>query len=110
VDLEGFRALMREAGVEDVADTTVAIYVEDSPKIFAEIETAVAAGDAGAVSGAAHSLKSASGNIHAKRLFELLQGMEALGRAGDLAGARDAIGELRAEFAAVMSYLGGARG
>jgi len=110
VDLEGFRALMREAGVEDVVDTTVAIYLEESPKIFAQIETAVASGDAEAVRRAAHSLKSASGSIHAKRLYELLQGMEALGRAGDLAGVRDAIVELRAEFAAVMSYLGAARG
>jgi len=33
-----------------------------------------------------------------------------LGRAGDPAGVREAIVELRAEFAAVMSYLGAARG
>jgi len=105
VDLEGFRTLMREAGVEDIVETTVAIYMDEAPKIFAGIEAAVTAGDAEAIRRTAHSLKSASGNIRAMRLFELLKGMEALGRAGESVKARDAIGELRAEFGAVMSYL-----
>ncbi len=107
VDLEGFRRLMREAGVADVVDTTVAIYLDDAPKIFERIETAVGAGDAEGIRNAAHSLKSASGNIRAMRLFELLKSMEALGRAGDTTKAGDALGELRSEFTAVISYLRG---
>ncbi len=105
VDLEGFRALMREAGVEDVVDTTVDIYLEESPAIFARLEQAVAAGDSDGARKSAHSLKSSSGNIRAHRLSRLLQAMEMLGRDADPEGARSAMPELSAEFGAVMAYL-----
>ncbi|MDP2959475.1 MAG: response regulator [Longimicrobiales bacterium] len=105
VDLEGFRETMREAGVEEVVDTTLAIYVGDAPVIFAGLEAAVAAGDTDGVRRSAHSLKSASGNIRANRLYGLLQAMEHLGRDGDAEGVRAAWPELDAEFSAVMAYL-----
>jgi HPt (histidine-containing phosphotransfer) domain-containing protein len=105
VDLEGFRATMRQAGVEEVVDTTLAIYVGDAPVIFAGLEAAVAAGDTDGVRRSAHSLKSASGNIRANRLYGLLQAMEKLGRDGDAEGVRAAWPELNAEFSAVMAYL-----
>ncbi|MHB1194237.1 MAG: hybrid sensor histidine kinase/response regulator [Longimicrobiales bacterium] len=105
VDLEGFRALMREAGVEEVVDTTLAIYMEESPGIFSALEDAVAAGDTAGARRRAHSLKSSSGNIRANRLYRLLQAMENLGRDSDAEGARAALPELRAEFGAVMEQL-----
>jgi PAS domain S-box-containing protein len=105
VDLDAFRALMREAGVEEVVDTTVAIYVEEAPGIFAAIERAVAGRDADAVRKGAHSLKSASGNIRADRLFHLLQSFEDMGRDGDVGGIEAALPGLRAEFGAVMEQL-----
>jgi two-component system, sensor histidine kinase and response regulator len=105
VDLEGFRALMRDAGVEEVVDTTVDIYMEESPVIFAALEAAVTAGDSDGARRRAHSLKSSSGNIRANRLYQLLQAMEMLGRDADPEGARSALPELRAEFDAVMAYL-----
>jgi len=105
VDLDGFRALMREAGVEEVVDTTLDIYLEESPRIFAALDVAVAAGDPDATRRLAHSLKSSSGNIRANRLFGLLQAMETLGRAADAEGARSALPELREEFGAVMAQL-----
>jgi HPt (histidine-containing phosphotransfer) domain-containing protein len=96
---------MREAGVEGVVDTTLDIYLEESPVIFAALEAAVGAGDSDGTRGRAHSLKSSSGNIRANRLYHLLQAMEALGRDGDVEGARSALAELREEFDAVMAYL-----
>ncbi len=105
VDLEGFRALMREAGVEDVVDTTVAIYLEESPVLFAGLEESATAGDTEGTRRRAHSLKSSSGNIHANRLYRLLQVMENLGRDADAEGARLALPELREEFGAVMECL-----
>ena len=105
VDLEGFRATMREAGVEEVVDTTLAIYASDAPAIFAGLEAAVAAADTDELRRGAHSLKSASGNIRANRLCGLLQAMENLGRDGDAEGARAAWPEVKAEFGAVMAYL-----
>ena len=105
VDLEGFRAVMRAAGVEEVVDTTIAIYLDDAPGIFEKIESSVEADDAEGVRKAAHSLKSASGNIRANRLYEMLQEMERLGRDGDVGGVRAAFPPLRSEFRAVMEYL-----
>ena len=105
VDLEGFRTLMREAGVEEVADATVEIYLSEAPRIFGQVEEAVRSGDPEAARRAAHSLKSASGNIRAARLADLLQAMEASGKAGDLAGVQGAFPALQAEFRSVMAYL-----
>jgi PAS domain S-box-containing protein len=110
VDLEGFREVMREAGVEEVVDTTVDIYLDDAPAIFVGIESAVADGNVEAVRRGAHSLKSASGNIRAHRLYELLQEMEGLGREGDVTRIRTAFPDLREEFRAVMAYLRKVRG
>jgi len=109
VDLEGFRAVMREAGVEEVVDSTLEIYVDDAPGIFASIAGAVEASDADAVRKAAHSLKSASGNIRAHRLYQMLQAMENAGKAGDVDVARTAFPELKGEFEAVMEFLRAAR-
>jgi CheY-like chemotaxis protein/HPt (histidine-containing phosphotransfer) domain-containing protein len=105
VDLEGFRAIMREAGVEEVVDATVDIYLTEAPTIFEEIDGAVRSGDTEGTRRAAHSLKSASGNIRAGRLSDLLQAMEVLGKEGDVEGALVAFPELHAEFESVMTYL-----
>jgi len=105
VDLEGFRATMREAGVEEVVDTTLEIYLSEAPVLFRGIEEAVASGAPEEVRRAAHSLKSASGNIRANRLAFLLQYMEDRGQAGDVEGARELFGALREEYRAVIDYL-----
>jgi HPt (histidine-containing phosphotransfer) domain-containing protein len=96
---------MREAGVEEVVDTTVDIYLDEAPGIFSGIEQAIVEGDSDRTRKGAHSLKSASGNIRANRLYGLLQSMEGLGKAADVEGSRSALPELRAEFDAVMEYL-----
>jgi len=105
VDLETFRAVMRKAGVEEVVDATLAVYLEEAPRIFGRLSSAVASGDAGAVSSYAHSLKSSSGNIHATALSETMRRLEALGREGDLDAIRDFFPEARARFDRVMAYL-----
>ena len=105
VDLEGFREVMRAAGVEEVVDTTIEIYLAEAPTIFSALDTAVLTGASEDVRRAAHSLKSASGNIRAERLASLLQEMEHRGRDQDVEGAREALEELRAEYRAVIAYL-----
>ncbi|MFQ5537998.1 MAG: Hpt domain-containing protein [Gemmatimonadota bacterium] len=107
VDLEAFRETMRAAGVEEVVDATVEVYLSEMPAVFRRISDAVEAGDAEAVRSAAHSLKSASGNIRAQRMFHLLQELEDLGRRGDVAGIRALWPEVRDEFSAVVRYLQG---
>jgi len=105
VDLEGFRAVMREAGVEEVVEVTLDVYLSEAPELFRALEQALDGGDAEAVRRAAHSLKSASGNIRAKQLADMLQGMEDRGKQGEVAEARAALGTLRDEYQAVIRYL-----
>jgi HPt (histidine-containing phosphotransfer) domain-containing protein len=110
VDLDGFRAIMREAGVEEVVDATIDIYLAEAPGLFAALDGAVTNGVPEDVRRTAHSLKSASGNIRATRFPGLLQAAENLGRDGDMEGARTAFDELRAEYRRVIDFLQASRG
>jgi CheY-like chemotaxis protein/HPt (histidine-containing phosphotransfer) domain-containing protein len=110
VDLVGFRDVMREAGVEEVVDVTLDVYLSEAPELFRSLEAAVHGGEGEAMRRAAHSLKSASGNIRAKRLAELLQRMENQGRDGDVEGARRALPDLRDAYEAVVRYVRADRG
>ncbi len=105
VDLESFRASMREAGVEEAVDATVAVYLEEAPALFDGLSKAAASGDPDAVSRHAHSLKGSSGNIRATALSEAMQRLEALGREGDLDAIRAFLPEARTRFDQVMAYL-----
>lgn len=105
VDIESFRAVMREAGIEEIVDTTLEIYQSEAPGIFAALEQAMEAGDAEGIRAQAHGLKSSSGNIRAGGLAELLQQLESLGREGDIAGAKDFFPGVAKEYRSVMDYL-----
>jgi two-component system sensor histidine kinase/response regulator len=82
VDLDGFRATMREAGVEDAAGEMLAVFLTDAPSRMTAIEGAVAGGTPESVSRAAHAYTSAAGTIRATRLAELLREMEQAGGEG----------------------------
>jgi len=108
VDLEGFRAGLREAGVEDVADEVLATFASEAPGRIAALETAAAAGDAAIVGKAAHAYKSAAGTIHATDLAELLRQTEAAGKANDLGAINDLLPRVRRAHDATVSYLAAA--
>ena len=105
VDVESFRAVMREAGIEEIVDTTLEIYQSEAPGIFGALEQAMEAGDAEGIRAQAHGLRSSSGNIRAGGLAELLQQLESLGREEDVAGARDLFPGVAKEYRSVMDYL-----
>ncbi len=62
-------------------------------------------GDSEEIRTTAHSLKSSSGNIRAKRLAALLQELESLGKEGDAQGAAALFPTVRSEYEAVMDFL-----
>ena len=88
VDLEGFRATMREADAEDTVDAILATFVTALPGFLASLTAAVAAQDAPRIQRAAHNLKSAAGSIGAAGLATLLANMETAALAGDVARGR----------------------
>src|SRR6266571_3842869 len=109
VDLDTFRRDMREAGVEEAVDAILDTFVESAGERIGALTTALASGEAQAIKRAAHAFKSSAGTIGAKGLAALLQQLEALAEAGDVAQARALGDRLAQESAAVTAYVRRAR-
>ncbi len=102
--LEQFRELDPAGGLA-LADRILGVYLDTCGKSFTQIEEATAAGDGEVLRRAAHSLKSSSGNVGAKRLYALLREFEGLGRDGGIEAARARLDELRHAFARACAEL-----
>ncbi|WP_347248162.1 response regulator [Zoogloea sp.] len=86
---------------EDLLAQLVVMYVEDEPRLVADIEAAVVAGDAEALYGSAHALKGAVSNFCAARAQAKAQQLERMGRERRLENAPAALAELKQELAAL---------
>ncbi len=102
--LDQFRELDPEGGLA-LAKRILTVYLDTCGKTFTEIEAGTTAGDGEGLRRAAHSLKSSSGNVGAKRLYALLRNFENLGRDGRVDEARDHLDELRRAFAHTCAEL-----
>ena len=109
VDLDAFRAEMREAGVEEAVDAILDTFVQSAGERVTALTAALALGEAEAIKRAAHAFKSSAGTIGAKRLAALLQEFEALAEAGDVVRARALAERFAEESAAVTAYVRRAR-
>jgi HPt (histidine-containing phosphotransfer) domain-containing protein len=105
IEIDGFRAAMREAGVEEIVESTLAIYLDEAPQAFARLEEAAKVRDAHASAAAAHALKSASSNIWATDLVDLLNPIETACLEGDTSQVAEALDALRPLFARVITYV-----
>jgi len=94
---------------EFIADF-IGTFLRTAPKQVAEIREGMDAGDAARVQMAAHTLKSNSADMGARRLSELARRFEHAGRDGDLAGVKGALGDLEAAFAEARDALEARRG
>jgi HPt (histidine-containing phosphotransfer) domain-containing protein len=83
----------------------IGFFFEDGPKLLAEIQTAVGAGDAIAIEKKAHRLKGTVLYLGADSTNEAVSRVEALGRVGDLKGAAEAIRALEAEMTRLAEAL-----
>jgi HPt (histidine-containing phosphotransfer) domain-containing protein len=104
IDEAAFANLVAMTG-EDFIGELVAAYVEEAPPLLAEMERALAAGQAEDFARAAHSLKSSSASLGALGFSEQARQMEGLGRSGDLAGAGERMELFVAEYARVERAL-----
>jgi two-component system, sensor histidine kinase and response regulator len=75
-------ALSRVGGDEELLKEIAEIFLEDYPKVLAEIQAALASGDARRLEQSAHSLKGSAGNFGAKAVVGAASRLEQLGRAG----------------------------
>lgn len=105
VDLDSFKASMREAGAEDAVEAMLEVFIDDAPGRIEALESAVAAEDPAAVARASHVFKSATGTIGANGLAELLKESELAGEAGDIDKASGLLERIRPLYELVMEQL-----
>ena len=81
------------------------LFLEDCPKLLAEIRGAVASGDAHTLERAAHTLKGSIANFGAEAAREAALRLESLGRTGNLSPAQEAYSALETEVGRFTSAL-----
>jgi HPt (histidine-containing phosphotransfer) domain-containing protein len=105
VDLDEFRSAMRDAGIEEIVEPMLELFVTEAAKGMAVINDAMAAGNLDALGRAAHSMKSSAGNVRAKTLAAALQELETAAVSGDRAAASRLLGAVAAQHAAALAFL-----
>lgn len=111
VDVED--ALARVLGNEALLEQLLQVYARDAS--VADLARAVEAGDAQGARAAAHALKGVAANLSMTALSDLAARMLELLHAGDLAGARSLMEQVRAAHERVLAAIaadagaGGAR-
>jgi CheY-like chemotaxis protein/HPt (histidine-containing phosphotransfer) domain-containing protein len=91
-------ALARVDGDVNFLREMAGMFLEDCPKLMAEIRGALAAGDAPKLQRAAHRLKGEVGQFQAAAAFAAARQLEELGRAGQLREAAEAQAALEAQL------------
>jgi two-component system sensor histidine kinase/response regulator len=81
------------------------LFVEQYPKLLAEMDRAVALGDGTSLERVAHSLKGAVANFGADAAVNDADRIETLGHAGDFVAAREAVALLRNELERIRPAL-----
>jgi signal transduction histidine kinase/DNA-binding response OmpR family regulator/HPt (histidine-containing phosphotransfer) domain-containing protein len=102
--LNSFRGLQRD-GAPDMVHRILGLYLQSSPELIKQIRSAVAGGDAPGLHRAAHSLKSSSAMVGAKRLSELCRELEMLGKSGAVESAAGKLEAFEAELGRVLPAL-----
>jgi len=105
VDVEAFRAEMREAGIEGVVDDSLLLFRDTAPARLRVLQEAGTRGDLEQVRREAHGLKSPAGTIKAHRLHGLLSDVEDLAFAGDLDAVQAKVPETVEAGLAAVAFL-----
>jgi HPt (histidine-containing phosphotransfer) domain-containing protein len=105
VDVERFRADLREGGVEEMLTILLETFVQDCSGRLAALEQAVKDGNPKTIESAAHAFKSGAGTIRATFLADGLRELEAAGRSGNLTRVAGLVEQIRAECEAVLHEL-----
>ncbi|MCR6495337.1 response regulator [Thermomonas sp. S9] len=86
-------------------DKIIAVYLEDAPRLIAQLERAAVSNDPIALRVAAHTLKSSSANVGATTLSNAARDLEHGARDGTLSEPSAAVAAIVAEFARVRAAL-----
>lgn len=86
-------------------DKIIAVYLEDAPRLIAQLERAAVSGDPIALRVAAHTLKSSSANVGATTLSDAARDLEHGARDGTLTQPASAVARIVGEYAQVRAAL-----
>ena len=84
VALDEFRSVMRDAGVEEAANSILQVFLDEAATRKANIRSAIEAASPEQIQSAGHAFKSSARNIRAMRLGDLLEDMENAGKDGEI--------------------------
>jgi two-component system, sensor histidine kinase and response regulator len=102
--------LERLGGDEKLFHEVIEIFLDDVPKHMAGLRRAIAAGDAEAVEGAAHTLKGELGYLGISEVSQKAREMEEFGRNSDLRFAADLYATLASELSELLTSMRGTMG
>jgi HPt (histidine-containing phosphotransfer) domain-containing protein len=97
--------LLQKEGRPDFPSMIVALYLDTSPGVLKEFETAAAAGDTSLLRMAIHKLNSASAIVGAMRLWALFNELEAVLRTGPVADVTEWVQAIAEEYKRVEAAL-----
>jgi HPt (histidine-containing phosphotransfer) domain-containing protein len=104
-DAVAFRT--RCGGREELARQVARLFLGECPRYLERLRSAAAAGDAAALHAAAHMIKGSVGNLSAGPSYAAAKRLDDFARAGDLAAAAKALGELIGELDRLRPALRG---
>lgn len=100
------RALLDNLGEDvELLQLMVRTFVDDTPRLIAELRGALAQGDAPAAVRASHNVKGSAANFGAAPLVRVVSAMEQTCRAGNLATAAASLAEAERLIAALVGEL-----
>jgi HPt (histidine-containing phosphotransfer) domain-containing protein len=97
--------LARVGGDAALVAAMASLFLDECPRLLADVRDAVAAQDAAALAQAAHSLKGAVSNFIAPAASQAAAQLELLGLSGDLAASAVALRTLEAELDRLVPAL-----
>lgn len=92
--LDWAKTMRQSGGREELAITLSKVFLKELRKLIAQMQDAVAAGDAALLRRAAHTLKGAAGNFGATRLIETAEQIETLAHDDNITAAGKLLGQL----------------
>lgn len=100
-------AIDRTGGDEELIAELADIFIDDCPRMMADILDAVTRKDDNAIASAAHALKGAVANFAAGPAFELALELEMIGRKSDLTRSKEVYKSLDGEIERLVDELTG---
>ena len=99
-------ALLAQVGGDmELLRDIVSLFIEDYPRGLSEIRAAIGCNDSRALESAAHALRGAASNFHAKSTVEAAMRLEEIGRTANMIHAVGALSVLETDLAALELAL-----